>query len=892
MVANTRAILTKSRPFAYFVPLDYALQKNNAHVIIANFFKFNWVNLTMLEQTKAALFVSEGHSEEILKSLQLNKFIERIKSSKEKGGGRSLPTFEESDIDKLPHLIDLLIIWRHSTSLNRSTKYNQTDQETAIGPLLNVDSLECNLRNISSSITYLKNNLPQDHRKIKHVFELSCKAAGAINDLKKDIAQFAAGDTITFCAGSKHQTLIINNKQIIDLIAHEYLYAKNSKLNINDPEMRFAGNTFIKLAIRKASTYTHCAVFTVNGHKQWLILKITPPKTRDDIQHLDKYFASGKALYILENVNSTAAQRYIAALKKLLITEYTQLGMQEKRSYQGEALIDAIYRVPKNLFDGVNDLEITDKIDRVMAMVDAGYPIHHPLANGSVALHYACKTGYLNLVEYFLEQGADPTSTEHDGYSTLHHACFTKNPLTIELLLLNGVAVNSVTRNGLTPLHLACRQGSLEVIDVLIKNGADLLRKDKYGESPLHEACKAGHLAVIQKLTENKHEIIKTEKYLLSAAAQSGNVELIAWLLEHGADLHEINKYDKNLAKIAFETGHCELLAFLWGKGLQLIETEKTYYLHTAAEKGYDKIVAFLIDKGFSLTKNSWYNGYPIHLAARAGKITTVKLLLEKGNQIFEKGKSDYTLLCLACRNGYTQLAKTLVELGADIFETTERAETLLHIAATENRPEIIKFLLNKGLDIEAQNHSEETPLWVACNNGSTAAAQLLLSKGAQLHTYDNFLQDSPLHSACYRRNFNMVRLLLMHGSNIEYANRYARRPLHAACVSKKPEIVSFLVANGAQVNVQDDKGDTPLLRATEEGDWRTVKILLTAGANPTICNNEGISPLQAVQASREGSQDDRAQVKLLLEQHTAELAQSAALNDTVDSVIQSGFKI
>ena len=74
------------------------------------------------------------------------------------------------------------------------------------------------------------------------------------------------------------------------------------------------------------------------------------------------------------------------------------------------------------------------------------------------------------------------------GYTALHWAAKSGN-LNVVKLLAGGycVPVNQKSHGGYTPLHLACQFGHSEVFDILIKAyGADSHLRDNSGRKPIH----------------------------------------------------------------------------------------------------------------------------------------------------------------------------------------------------------------------------------------------------------------------------------------------------------------------------------------------------------------------------------------------------------------------
>jgi len=80
--------------------------------------------------------------------------------------------------------------------------------------------------------------------------------------------------------------------------------------------------------------------------------------------------------------------------------------------------------------------------------------------NGDTAAHYAAGNGHVEILQYLLEQKADPNAPSHDGFTLLHAAAM--RGLTSYSIVLNsvkghGVNIDQKSRSGATAWELALR---------------------------------------------------------------------------------------------------------------------------------------------------------------------------------------------------------------------------------------------------------------------------------------------------------------------------------------------------------------------------------------------------------------------------------------------------
>jgi len=104
--------------------------------------------------------------------------------------------------------------------------------------------------------------------------------------------------------------------------------------------------------------------------------------------------------------------------------------------------------------------------------------------------------GYSNIINAFLDNGADVNTRNRDGESPLHLAILLHRTSLVELLLNNGADINATTCEGISPLHWAAVNNRSEIVELLIARGADPRARDLDGRTPLEWAEGGGHKAI------------------------------------------------------------------------------------------------------------------------------------------------------------------------------------------------------------------------------------------------------------------------------------------------------------------------------------------------------------------------------------------------------------
>jgi ankyrin repeat protein len=97
-------------------------------------------------------------------------------------------------------------------------------------------------------------------------------------------------------------------------------------------------------------------------------------------------------------------------------------------------------------------------------------------ASGESALMMAALRGQLRGCRRLVERGAE---IRQPGWSAIHYAATGPSAQVVEFLLDQGADPNASSPNGSTPLMMAARYGSEESVNLLLLRGADTTRKNE-----------------------------------------------------------------------------------------------------------------------------------------------------------------------------------------------------------------------------------------------------------------------------------------------------------------------------------------------------------------------------------------------------------------------------
>ena len=128
-------------------------------------------------------------------------------------------------------------------------------------------------------------------------------------------------------------------------------------------------------------------------------------------------------------------------------------------------------------------------------------PIDPEDTAGDTPLSWAAEGGDLEMVQFFVEKGANIHHVAHSDRSTpLLLAAKNGHQGVVAYLVEQGANIEAMNNKGATALHVAAQAGHLAVVQYLQEKDANIEAADKDGKKPLWIAIEKGHPAVAQFL--------------------------------------------------------------------------------------------------------------------------------------------------------------------------------------------------------------------------------------------------------------------------------------------------------------------------------------------------------------------------------------------------------
>lgn len=186
------------------------------------------------------------------------------------------------------------------------------------------------------------------------------------------------------------------------------------------------------------------------------------------------------------------------------------------------------------------------------------------------------------------------------------------------------------------------------------------------------------------------------------------------------------------------------------------------------------------------------------------------------------------------------QILESILKLDPTAINRPDSSSArAIHTAAVGKSARIINFLLERGSTCHDMDGRGQTPLFF-CR--SAEIVKILLLHGADINHKDK-LGFTPVHAAASQGTEEFLHALIEGGANLSLSDNGIGTPLHCAVRRKSLSMAEILWKGGVDVNAKDSHGRTPLLVAMDTGRSDLITLLFQNGADPFIEDERGSSP-------------------------------------------------
>ena len=489
------------------------------------------------------------------------------------------------------------------------------------------------------------------------------------------------------------------------------------------------------------------------------------------------------------------------------------------------------------------------------------------------ASFYGCET----IVRLLLDHGANINNFGFLFHTALIAAVRGGHGSIAQLLVERGIDVNEAEPGNGSALALAARSGQYSIIDLLLAHDADVNVSMKHTRNALESAISNHDMKILKRLLScgASMKMQGANENALHAACDAHDAEIVSVLLEFGADVNSFGGMYRTVLQAATANGSVDIVEILLAHGADPNANGGVYgrALRCAIRNHSVYLVQVLLSHGADPNDNDEFYGTVLYNAAQIGFTEAVAMLLDQGADLSQNGGPRGPPMKAALEEGYKDIVKLFIK--DDQYEEMLQAEygNVLHGAIIAHDLSLVRSLLIKGFDVDTHDTSGrfDTPLQAACCADNYDIVKLLLEYGANVNAFGGE-HTTALQAACVFANRAIVELMLVqpqidvnviggkYGSALQaLPHRKGRSLKNAIKVSlhfaprkkygDKLHIATLLLEHGADVNLGVEPYGSPLMAAcvAKRPDSLLIDTLIEHGADVNFHETEYGSPLQAV---------------------------------------------
>ena len=328
-------------------------------------------------------------------------------------------------------------------------------------------------------------------------------------------------------------------------------------------------------------------------------------------------------------------------------------------------------------------------------------------------------------------------------------------------------------------------------------------------------------------LSVKNQDDITLQEYLLMSK------DLDALKLLYDADCIDLdikNNLGDTLLVKAVKLGFFDIskLFICWGANLKDRDRYGNTLLMIACENDDIKMSRLLIENNADLEERDICNETVLIHACKAEKVEIVRLLLENKACVNVRSRDEYTVLMFNYKN--ISIPKLLIEHGANVNEKGRCDLTPLMRACELLNFDMVKLLIQNNANINEKGRCNQTALMYACEFKAKDIVEYLINKGANINDKANGGATALIFAffTCIKdeqKNFEIVKLLLEHGADVNIKGEYGS-PILYACKYWNAKVLKLLIEYGANVYEKDYNGKTLLSLSYERGDKDIINML------------------------------------------------------------------
>ncbi|OBS20434.1 hypothetical protein FPOA_06804 [Fusarium poae] len=308
-------------------------------------------------------------------------------------------------------------------------------------------------------------------------------------------------------------------------------------------------------------------------------------------------------------------------------------------------------------------------------------------------MHIAVDWKKPTIVEYLLQQGADPNARDSDGVPVIMAAADSGDADVVQWLLDKGSVTNLTSYSDeRTALQEAVPHP--EVVRVLLQHGADITTSNSESRTPLDFAISSNYLESVQIILEKCRDVLdldsETIRQELCLAVVNGFTDVVGALLEAGADVNTVNEDGESLLMLAVKHNAesdmvCKILEY--NPNVAIRDNKQNTALHQIKDFTVLETVRRIVNSGAKLDVVNDSEETPLVLAIRAQLDDVFSYMLRKQPTLVHRGLASsntiLTPLHEACIKGSLFMVQSLINYKVEVNSCCEWLYGTPLVAAT-----------------------------------------------------------------------------------------------------------------------------------------------------------------------------------------------------------------
>ena len=452
--------------------------------------------------------------------------------------------------------------------------------------------------------------------------------------------------------------------------------------------------------------------------------------------------------------------------------------------------------------------------------------------NGRTPLHIAVyhNPGSLDstndVEQKLIDNGSDLLLKDSLGNIPLHNLFLNKNngddPVELCVLLVKAMKSKSIdveNNQGNTPLHLAVFKRSIVCVTLLQQYSANLMSENKLSNSVIGTCIEQKHLDLFISFLQLQSAVDIDLNKMQTTKIKKSNRESEIWKWKYVHPRAEKDFEQNSLIHL--------IIASDWQGALSLIFNDLDRYHLT----DYQILESAILNRKLNLVLRLFHR-------------------LKDQNLLSNRNSSRQNFFHLLANlnqfdvNIYEQILEYLHELNFDWNSPDRFGSYPIHYACAQQNFVFLNFFREKypsELDFNQLDAFQNTPtgllFWKIGSNQTFAHDQLrpFIKSSQQLDCLCNYDNDIAMNPFSFGYTEPILDKLVYPPNNADNqtSNNVRTSPLINAIVYNNFELVKLLLELGADVNYSDEEKRTPLMHAVRQNNLDMVKLLLNKNYNP-----------------------------------------------------------